>query len=165
MSAFIKEFGANGLTFSICQADFSDSMSQIGTVLAKHLTNLCVDYKLYDTDTTTPGLQPSCRVVYRVPDTTTTPGTLQWHENPSSLPQCGPNDTSATVAVGADCWRLTPDATKCPTTGQLIEVVRSKDSPPLDPGTQVGMQCRTCTDFSDRPDISQDSEVYKACHY
>ena len=158
-AAFIKEFDTNGLSFSICQLDFSDSMSLIGDTLRKKLTNLCVDYKLYDTDTSTAGLQPSCRVVYRVPSTVN--NQLVWTENPNSLPECGPNDTSATLAVGADCWQLTQDTTRCPTTGQLIEVVRSKDSPALDAGTQVGMQCRTCTDFK----APQGTEAYDACNY
>jgi hypothetical protein len=160
MSAFIDEFGTNGLKFSICQLDFSDSMKLIGDTLRKKLTNLCVDYKLYDTDTTPGnGLQPSCRVVYRTPDTSS--GTLKWTENPNSLPECGPNDTAANLAVGADCWKLTQDTTRCPTTGQLIEVVRSTSSVALPDGTQVGMQCRTCTDFK-APD---GSEAAKACNY
>jgi hypothetical protein len=161
MDAFIKEFGANGLPFSICQVDFSDSMKNIGETLAKKLTNLCVDYKLYDTDVNTPGLQPSCRVAYRIPDTSS--GSVVWTEKPDSLPACPDGATSSSVT--SDCWRLTTDTKKCPATGQLIEVVRPTNADPLAAGTQVGMQCRTCTDFSDRPDISQDSEVYKACHY
>jgi hypothetical protein len=167
MTAFIKEFGdANGLSFSICQADFSASMKKIGDALRNKLTNLCVDYKLYDTDTNKPGLQSSCRVVYRTPkEDPADKNKIAWDENPSSLPECQAGDTSATVAVDHDCWRLTQAPDKCQATGQLIEVVRSKDAPALPAGTQVGMQCRTCTDFSERTDISQDSEVYKACHY
>ena|SRR5664279_1458761 len=141
-------------------------MQQIGDTLAKKLTNLCVDYKLYDTDLTQDGLQPSCRVVYRVPGPDPKdPNKIKWTENPSSLPECGPNDTSATVEVDHDCWRLTHSTDKCQPTGQLIEVVRSKNAPALDAGTQVGMQCRTCTDFSEQPGLSHDSEVYRACHY
>jgi hypothetical protein len=151
MSAFINEFGANGLPFSICQADFSASMQTIGDTLRKKLTNLCVDYKLYDTQTNTQGLQPSCRVAYRIPD-----GNGGFTEDPGSLPECG-----TSLATGGDCWKLTQDTIRCPATGQLIEVVRPANADPLVPGTQVGMQCRTCTDFKAPPG----TEAYDACNY
>ena len=154
MSAFIDQFGANGLKFSICQADFANSMKQIGDAIAKKLQNLCVDYKLYDTDLDpTNGLQPSCRVAYRDPTT--------GKEDPNSLPECG---TSAATA-DKDCWQLTTgDKVKCPATGQLVTVLRPAGADatnPLAPGTQVSMQCRTCTDFN----APVGSDAYKACNY
>ena len=153
MSAFIDQFGTNGLKFSICQADFADSMKQIGDILAKKLTNLCVDYKLYDTDLDpTNGVQPSCRVAYRDPTTGI--------EDQNSLPECG---TSAATA-DKDCWQLSTDKGLCPATGQLVKVVRPAGADatnPLAPGTQVSMYCRTCTDFN----APVGSDAYKACSY
>ena len=57
-SAFVDQFGVNGLKFSICEPDFTNAMSVIGDAIAKKLQNLCVDYKLLDSDVNTPGLQP-----------------------------------------------------------------------------------------------------------
>jgi hypothetical protein len=152
MSAFIDEFGANGLKFSICQPDFTAAMSLIGSTIAKHLTNLCVDYKLWHDPNNNNA--PDCRVVYRTPDPIDpkTPTIQTYTESPTSLPMCDSGATNGNVT--RDCWQLTPDLTKCPKSygGQLITVLRTKDelaNSPLAPGTKVGMQCRTCTGFID----------------
>ena len=141
-SAFIDEFGDNGLKFSICETDYSGAMNEIGAALAKRLQNLCVDYKLVDTDLNTPGIQPDCRVVYRTPDSK---GVYQ--ESPNSLPRCSDGATSDNIQ--SDCWQLVNDTKKCPGLGQLINVLRTRaeiQAGPLTPGTKVGMQCLSCVD-------------------
>jgi hypothetical protein len=148
-AAFIDEFGANGLKFSICQPDFTQSMAVIGDAIAKKLSNLCVDYKLIDTDPNTAGVQASCRVVWRkpVPDPNN-PGKVIYQEDPTSMPQCPAGSTQGNVSN--DCWQLTNDKNKCPVNGQLIQILRTRAEIDKDPqvpaGTKVGMQCRTCTD-------------------
>jgi hypothetical protein len=162
-SAFIDEFGANGLKFSICEADFSGAMKGIGDAIAKKLQNLCVNYKLWHDANG----NPDCRVVYRTPDPVDpkNPTVQTYTENPNSLPICGPTPSQGNVPT--DCWQLTPDKTKCPDAynGQLITVFRSADSiaklPTLTPGTKVGMQCRTCTGFID---ISKGTQL-PGCDY
>ena len=179
MSAFIDEFGANGLKFSICQTDFSDSMKKIGDAISKHLGNLCVDYKLMDSNTDAPGLQPSCRVVYQnpVPDPKNPGKTILVEGNP--LPQCDPQYSAKNPPPNdvGDCWMLTTkndpnptiakDAdTKCPNYGQLVTVLRTPgeaDAGPLAPLTKIGMNCLTCTDPI--PGLNQDSPQWKACNY
>ena len=156
-SAFIDEFGANGQKFSICQPDFSGAMSTIGNALAKKLQKLCVDQKLYDSDLATAGLQPDCRVVYRVPQIDPSdPTKVIYVEGPASLPKC---DASYSLTnpppdkVG-DCWQLTNDTTRCPINGQLVTVVRTAAAVaagPLAPGTKIGMQCRVCPAGSTDP--------------
>jgi hypothetical protein len=148
-SAFIDEFGKNGLKFSICEADFTDSMKSIGDAIYKKLQNLCVPAQLW-LDTSG---NPDCRVAYRIPgpdpkDQTKTITT----ESPQGLPMCD----SATTAdnVTADCWKLILDPGKCPDAykGQWISVLRPKAdlaNNPLPAGTTLQMQCRTCTDFKD----------------
>jgi hypothetical protein len=146
-AAFVDQFGENGLKFSICQPNFSDSMKKIGDAIAKKLQNLCVDYKLVDTKLDQEGVQADCRVVWRKP-VTNDKGQVTWEESPTSLPQCEPGATSDNIP--SDCWRLTRDKTKCPVNGQLIEVLRTRaeidKQRQLDPGTKISMQCRTCTD-------------------
>ena len=150
-AAFIDEFGANGLKFSICDLDFSASMKVIGDSLAKKLQNLCVDAKLVDTKPD-PGVQPDCRVVYRKPGPNPADPTMTIYlESPTSLPQCDPSYTLANPppdSVG-DCWRLDSDKTKCPMeyNNQVITVLRTASdiaAGPLPAGTSISMQCRTC---------------------
>jgi hypothetical protein len=169
-AAFVDEFGVNGLKFSICQRDFSSSMKVIGDAIAKHLQNLCVDYKLLDKDTTTQDLQPDCRVVWRIPGPDpNNPNKIVYAEDPTSMPECEPgmSNTNRPSNTFGDCWQLTNDPVKCPINGQLINIVRTAEHvaalPQLLPGTKVGMQCRTCTD--DIPGMDPNSEAYKACHY
>jgi hypothetical protein len=148
-SAFIDEFGSNGLKFSICQSDFSASMKLIGDTIAKKLQNLCVDAKLLDNDTVTPGLQPDCRVVYLtpVPDPSGSNKPI-FQESASSLPVCPAGATSDNIAE--DCWQLASDTTRCPAAynGQLVNVLRTTAEiaqGPLVTGTRIRLQCRICS--------------------
>jgi hypothetical protein len=148
-AAFIDEFGENGLKFSICERDFTRAMNVIGNAIAKKLQNLCVDYKLIDTDTSAAGVQADCRVVWRKPEPDPKDSTkVIYVEDPESMPQCPPGSTQGNVPE--DCWQLTSDRNKCPVNGQLIQVLRTADeireNPQVPAGTKVGMQCRTCTD-------------------
>jgi len=162
LSAFVDEFGANGLKFSICQTDFSASMKNIGDTIAKKLQNLCVDYKLIDTDQNpADGIQADCRVVYRHPVVDAKdPSIVIYLEDPNSMPQCDPSKDDNTQPT-YPCWKLVSDKTKCPINGQLINVVRAPAdrNTPLDPGTKVSMQCRTC------PDSILGSAAIAGCNY
>jgi hypothetical protein len=171
MSAYIDEFGDNGLKYSICEKDFTNAMKGIGDAIAKKLTNLCVNAKLYNTkykDIPTPGtiaeLGADCRVAYRYMKTTDE-GKIAYDEDPHSLPKCPAGAKSG--AVDKDCWQLSIDSNKCEDgLGQLITVLRTKDeiaAGPLPDGTKVGMQCRTCPD--DITSLSEESETYLACSY
>jgi hypothetical protein len=146
-AAFIDEFGANGQKFSICQPDFSAAMSVIGTSLAKKLQTLCIDDKLLDQDTATPGLQPACRAVYRtpVPDPSD-PSKVTYYQSATSLPTCPAGATSGKVSE--DCWQLVNDAANCPVRGQLVNVLRTAANlaaGPLPAGTVLGMECWICS--------------------
>jgi hypothetical protein len=163
ISAFIDEFGENGLKYSICERDFSSAMKGIGDAIAKKLQNLCVEAKLYDTDLNPGnnqlggvgnkvpvGLAADCRVVYRTPKTTAG-GQIVFEES-APLPMCDPNATSDNIEK--DCWQLTIDKVKCDQPqqlGQLIQVMRTRaeiNGGPLTEGTKVGMNCRTCPDLA-----------------
>jgi hypothetical protein len=145
-AAFVDEFGANGLKFSICEADFSASMKGIGDGIAQKLSNMCINYQLVDTDPNTPGLQPDCRVAYRTPQADPKdPTRITYVENPNSLPACPAGASAGNVAT--DCWQLANDLDKCPVNGQFLQVLRTAAemaAGPLTPGTKVAMQCRTC---------------------
>jgi hypothetical protein len=145
-SAFVDEFGPNGLKFSICEPDFAKSMATIGGTVAKKQQNLCVPYKLVDIDSATPGVQADCRVAYRVPVIEPS-GMLRYDESALGLPQCPANAVNGNVST--DCWQLTSDETRCPQSfsGQLVNVLRTAQEisdGPLTAGTLLSMQCRTC---------------------
>jgi len=156
-SAFVDEFGANGRKFSICERDFSASMSAIGTGMAQKLQNFCVDYKLLDSDLDTPGLQPDCLVVFRTPQQDPSdPTKVVYVDNPIHLPACPAGSTSGNVAT--DCWLLANDTSRCPISGQMVNVLRTAAeiaaAPQLAPGTKLRMQCHVCPAGSTDPGCS-----------
>jgi hypothetical protein len=160
-AAFIDEFAPNGLKFSICQTDFSDSMKKIGDTIAKKLQNLCVPYQLWKDPAT--GTY-DCRVAYRTP-VIDSKGVMTYDESAKGLPMCDAGATSGKVAE--DCWLVGTDATKCPTAynNQIVNVLRTADeikAGPLTAGTLINMQCRTCTDFQ-APDLNGDLKPLPGC--
>ena len=170
MSAFIDQFGEkNGLKFSICQTDFSDAMKQIGKAIFRNMQNLCVDYKLMDTDVNTDGLQPDCSVVYKKPvPNPDDPNVTMYKEDAKLLPKCDSQYSASNLPPNevGDCWMLTIDMKTCEKNGQLITVLRPADAAKNDPlaiGTMIDMYCRTCTD--DIPGLDPNSPEYKRCHY
>jgi hypothetical protein len=160
-SAFVDEFGKNGLKFSICEPDFAKPMQTIGNAIAKKLQNRCVDYKLFDTDSATAGVQADCRVAYRVPYAASNDSSqISWTEDPAGLPQCP--DGASSNNIWMDCWQLAIDTTLCPGTGQLVNVLRPANDirdNPLVIGTQIQMMCRTC------PDLAPGAVAIPGCDY
>jgi hypothetical protein len=85
-SAFIDELGTNGMKFSICEADYTAALTQIGTPLAAKLHNLCVNYKLWTNPATG---RPDCRVAHSIPGPEPkNPNNIVYTESPNSLPEC-----------------------------------------------------------------------------
>ena len=162
-SAFVDEFGTNGRKFSICEPDFAESMKSIGDAVAKKLQNLCVNYKLVDTNSPTPGVQADCRVAYqRAVVDPNQPASTIITEYAIGLPQC-PADAS-NGNVSQTCWQLASDFSRCPATGQLVNVLRSEADiaqygAVLPAGTALAMQCQTC------PATSPGSAVAPGCNY
>jgi hypothetical protein len=153
IAAFIEEFGENGLKLSICERDFSNAMQIFGNTIAVKLQNLCIDAKLMDVDPVTSGLQPDCRVVYRLPQTDPTTNQVTYTESPESLPMCPPGATSDTIT--SDCWRITIDTSKCPRTGWNPSILRTAaeiaEDPVLPAGTKIAIQCWACPEYTSAP--------------
>jgi hypothetical protein len=154
-SAFVDQF-SNGLKYSICESDFSAAMADIGMTILTKLQNLCIDYKLVDTDLTTAGIQADCHVTDQVPDG----NSLGYIESPDSIPRCDQANGQL------PCWQVTQDATKCSVgstipasvAGQLVDVQRPKGFV-VAPGTIVKMQCRVC------PETTAGVPVQDGCNY
>ncbi len=151
-AAFIDQFGENGTKFSICESDFSNSLSGIGSSLAYRLPNLCLDAKMVDTDLATPGLQPDCLVFYLNPVASPN-GQLTYVKAPTPLSQCDPGASPDTAT--ADCWQLLNDTARCPGQGQWVDVVRTASeiaqTPQIPVGTELSMECQVCPANSAAP--------------
>lgn len=123
-----------------------------GDTIARKLQNLCIDTKLMEVDPMTPGLQPDCRVVYRVPQTDFATGKVTYTESSQSLPRCSPGARPDTIT--SDWWQIVIDTSKCPVTGQIPTILRTAAEIAnglLVGGTKIGMQCWACPDFTSRP--------------
>jgi len=152
-SAFVDQFGDNGLKLSICERDFSASMKKIGNTIAKKLQNLCMDSKLLDTDLVTPGVQPECSVGVRVPQPDPNDPTRIIYVETAVVTQCPVGATNGNVS--ADCWQMSEDKDKCPINGQLITLLRTaqeiQSKPQIDPGTKLHLICQVCDPGSIEP--------------
>ncbi len=148
-SAFIDELTfanyADGHKFSVCQADFSKSMETLGSTFGPKIQNLCVDQKLVDLDPATPDIQADCRVAFRTPVVSTTDEPVMSYVEQPPLPRCPSDATSG--SIGATCWQLTANTSRCPGNGQRIEILRTAAeiaAGPLPAGTKVRLVCAVC---------------------
>jgi len=157
IQAFLEQFKPESrLAYSICESDFGPAMAGIGKNLINRMGNLCVPYKLADSEAA-PGIQANCRVAFRIPEMVTDAKgikSLTYKESPQSLPRCDASHTP-------ECWEVKfgnvngsadeqEAAKRCPATGtapsQMINVVRKPGTTMVE-GTKVGMQCVTCVDL------------------
>jgi hypothetical protein len=124
LSAFIDEFGDNGVKFSICQPDFSAAMSKIGSSLSKKLQNLCVPSRggRYDT----------CTAHLLIPDD-------NWNlvEDPTVVPRCDG------MFASDRCYALSTSPSTCPGDSYLVEVRQAGNAQAsLPPGTTLAFVCK-----------------------
>jgi hypothetical protein len=120
LSAFVDEFGKNGLKASICQSDFSATMSQIGTTLAQQLSNRCLpsSYAQYKT----------CAAHCLVPDSAG-----GYTRQADVVPSC---DASPSVP---GCYTLVADGSPC-APGEFLVQVDSSSAMPR--GTVLEFSCQ-----------------------
>jgi hypothetical protein len=123
LAAYVDEFGENGLKFSICQPDFSNSMSQIGAKLAKQLQNRCLPASYAQYTNCSAHL-----LVWALAPT----GGITTHQA-SAVPACDSTNPAT------PCYTLVPDASPCATGEFLVQV---DDASALAPGTLLEFVCR-----------------------
>jgi hypothetical protein len=150
LSAFVDEFREQGLKFSVCQPDWSDAMTMVGETLRKSLQNICLDARLVDADPSTSDIEPDCLVDLFLPkvEEVSTPSTSacvlstsessEWTR--TRIPRCD------TADAGAPCWKVTIDNTRCPVSGQLVNII-NYSAPYIAAGTRLSFQCRVCPDL------------------
>jgi hypothetical protein len=121
MGYFVDQFGDHGTVTSICQADFSDALTEIGKLLARVVGTPCLegDISLTDIDPNNPGQQLDCEVAdVRNENTSTEVDSplprcqMQNGANPATTPAC----TSAVCPVTSTvpCWWTENNPALCP---------------------------------------------------
>jgi len=168
LSAFIDEFGVNGLKFSMCQQDWINAFQLVGETLDKKLRSICLDQKFVDADPSTASLDPDCIVDYLFPkrDGLVPPACMDGLATPpcfalpgddrdltmTSFPRC---DDDASVIP---CWTIEDDKTRCPDAGHLFSIHRTPE--PYTPvGTRIRIQCRFC------PEVKAGGPAQPGCDY
>jgi hypothetical protein len=104
---FLEQFPNRNTFVPICQPDLSGGLQQIGNLLKTVIGNPCIEGKLADVDTKTPGAQYECSV-----STVTNPNSPTPIK--ALLDACPGTPSKA-------CWRLELDTVNCktdPATGQ-----------------------------------------------
>lgn len=132
LDEFRSQFGDRGLFRTVCQADYSSALADIGKLLIKALSP-CLEGTLdtRDRDADAPGLQPDCVVTeVQSADTDTEVDTL--------IPECKMLAPGRPDLAGAPCWWVAVDPA-CETETQLSLHVERSAAPP--PGSVVRVSC------------------------
>ncbi|MGE5186477.1 MAG: hypothetical protein ACM31C_30685 [Acidobacteriota bacterium] len=136
MADFLSNFGQNrGRSYTICQADYSQALTDIGTLLFNAVSP-CLEGAIdtTDADPNNPGTQLQCTVT-----DVQNAGTSS--ETSSLIPPCQMQDPTTPTASGTrPCWWTGPDATACPTTQTHYQLNVVRTGPPAT-GTTVDVQC------------------------
>jgi hypothetical protein len=157
---FIDAYGDHGQTFSICNPDFTDAMTQIGDAIVRAMRPGCVPYPLMDTDPKAPGIQPECQAFDRIP--CDLPGSgdclvIGYTETP--LPECTDDQGNPLAPASPPiesvsensrpCWYLSyatsPAVCSNAPKGQRISVLR-RAGQPAPAGARLSLTCLTCPD-------------------
>jgi hypothetical protein len=132
LDEFRGVFGDRGLFRSVCQADYSGALSDIGKLVLQALSP-CLEGTLAtrDRDADMPGLQPDCAVAE-------IQGAGTAAESDTVIPQCKMIAAGLPDLAVAPCWWIAADAA-CETETQLSLHVERRAAPP--PGSVVRVSC------------------------
>jgi hypothetical protein len=125
IAAFLDAFPGRSQLTSICSADLSIALSQIGASAKKLVGDPCLDTQNLADASPDPGLQPACEV-FDIRDSAPTA--------PSALGLCG-------GGAAADCFEITADPIACPSApGNLRVRIQRTAIPTADTWTHVRCQ-------------------------
>jgi hypothetical protein len=125
LAAFLDAFPGRSQLTSICDADLSSALSQIGASAKKLQGDPCLDAHNLTDASPDPGLQPACEVV-DIRDSSPSA--------PMILPPCGPGSTT-------DCFEIAADPVACPSAPENLRVrLQRATVPSLDTWTHVRCQ-------------------------
>jgi hypothetical protein len=157
LKKFIDGFDANGKTYSICNNDFTDAMTQIAQAIVQKSPVGCVNSPLPDSDPKLDGVQLNCQATDRIPCDRPGEGTCQvsGYEE-ASISQCtdssgiplNPNSPQPNTVPEnrRPCWTFSYDTSQsgCGSSfqGQKISVLRPTGTA-APSGSLLAMTCRT----------------------
>ena len=106
LADFVSQFGSRGAFESVCNADLTLPLTQIGISTRQMMGDGCLAARLADTRGDQVGVQPMCEVV----------------DGEATLPSCD------TAPAGQDCWLVLADPNRCPASPDnlRIEIQRSE---------------------------------------
>ncbi len=135
LSNFQEQFGDHGLFSSVCQSDYSATLTKVGKLLFDAISP-CLEGNIdtTDTDPNNPGTQLQCDV-----SDVTNPDTDSPVETP--IYPCKMTDPNTPMAGGTrPCWWTSVDAATCSTTTTGLELhVERTTQPPT--GTSTRVRC------------------------
>ncbi|MEP6865940.1 MAG: hypothetical protein ABJE66_35300 [Deltaproteobacteria bacterium] len=92
LADFVADFGSRGALESVCNADLTLPLTQIGISTRQMMGDGCLAVRLADTRSDLVGVQPMCEVT----------------DGDTELPSC------TTAGAGQDCWLAIGDPNRCP---------------------------------------------------
>ncbi|MEO6776821.1 MAG: hypothetical protein ABI467_28045 [Kofleriaceae bacterium] len=139
LANFLSNFGDRGRFYSVCQADYSPALADIGKTLFNAISP-CLEGPIdpADADPNNPGTQLQCTVTDALESGTPT-------EMDIPMPACQMQDATTPAPNGArPCYWIDKNTTSCPApdTGYELNIVRT-DPPAL--GTTVNVECAVTT--------------------
>jgi hypothetical protein len=139
MADFLSQFQERNTRASICEADLSGALTQIGALIKDTVVDPCFDNTLLDADPLLPGPQYDCSVV-EIRRTTGNPD--------EPLRVFGPCGTGS-----FPCWRIEEDAVNCSytTADPHLKLVIDRNGEPIGADTRVEASCVTAGDASGPP--------------
>jgi hypothetical protein len=143
LDEFRRAFGDRGLFRTVCQADYSQALEDIGSLVARALSP-CLEGALdtADRDTANPGLQPDCTV-------SEIQGVGTGGQTEQLIPRCRMlGDDRPDLAGAPACWWVQSDPA-CATETQLALRVERSAPPPK--GSVVRVSCAAAADPTSPP--------------
>jgi hypothetical protein len=138
LTAFVNEFGANGLVVGLCSEQLPAALHRVTETVSDGLQPPCLEH-VRDTDPRTPGLQSECTVVENI-------ATPDHSVVSQSLPSC---DVSA-----EPCWNARSGMCGNGRAGALISIVDASDRC-LEGGGNFTIECLGCADATDPACLQQ----------
>jgi hypothetical protein len=101
LAEFVSQLGTRGAFESVCNADLTLPLTQIGLSTRQMMGDGCLAVTLADTRADLPGIQSMCEATL---------------EDGTALPGCD------TAAVGDQCWWVLPNPSQCPDSPDHLRV-------------------------------------------
>jgi hypothetical protein len=132
VNQFISAFKDRNSFTTICNADLSDALVSIATLIKEVIGDPCIQGNLKDSDPATATVEPDC-VVSQVTD----PGTSSETETP--MAECTPSGAGS--HSNTPCWYFDVDNTQCAMTPSHLKLITDYGGASAPLNTHIKAQC------------------------